>query len=143
MENEMAVYFSGLFDGEGSVGVYRKRCGKYIRHDLHVSMKMTDLSPLRYLRVYFGGNISCPRITGNRKKAYVWQVSAIKAVEFLEKIYTYLKVKQIGAVLAIQFYRNLVSSSNRLKTLSQEMVDARDIIANEFKRINRRGKNGE
>ena len=140
MENELTVYAAGLFDGEGSVGVYRKNRGKYIRHDLHVSMKMTDLLPLRYLMAHFGGSISTPKIVGNRKQSYTWQVSAIKAVRFLEKIYSYLKVKQVGAVLAIQFYRNLISSSNRLTALSPEMRQARDIIANEFKKINRRGK---
>jgi hypothetical protein len=140
MTEELEVYSAGLFDGEGSVGVYRKKRGKYIRHDLHVGIKMTDINPLQYLRAYFGGSISFPRVSGNRKKQYAWQLTATKAVNFLEKIYPYLKVKQPGAVLAIQFYRNLVSSSNKLKKLSQEMIKARDIIANEFKILNKRGK---
>jgi hypothetical protein len=137
--NEMTVYFAGLFDGEGSVGVYRSNRGKYVRHDLKAGIKMTDITPLRYLRAYFGGSISIPHVSGNRKKQYAWQISATKAAIFLEKIYPYLKVKQDGAVLGIQFYRNLVSGSNKLKTLSPEIVKARDAIASEFKAINRRG----
>jgi len=136
MENQ---YFAGLFDGEGSVGVYRKHRGKYIRHDLHISLKMTDIAPIRLLKSHFGGSISVPKVSGNRKPCYVWQVSAEKAASFLEKIYRFLIVKQGGAVLGIQFYRNLVSDSNKLKTLSTEMMEARDTIANEFKKINRRG----
>jgi hypothetical protein len=132
-------YFAGLFDGEGSVGVYRKKRGKYLRHDLHVSVKMTNILPIKYLKSYFGGSISVPKISGNRQPAYVWQASAEKAAQFLEKIYPFLIVKQVGAVLGLQFYRNLVSVSNKLSTLSESMVDARDIIANEFKVINRRG----
>ena len=132
-------YFAGLFDGEGCVGVYKCKRNKYTRYDLKVYVKMTNLTPIRLLRSFYGGSITIPKITGNRKKTFCWQASNLLAARFLKSILRFLRVKDSLAALALNFQTNLISDSNRMKNISEDGILAREKIVSMFRTLNKRG----
>lgn len=85
-EREVA-YFAGLFDGEGSIGIYGS---KY-----KASVANTDPRPLFRLKELFGGNVrradarvTCPSVV------WAWEVSGDKAQRFVTVLYPDLIIKK-------------------------------------------------
>lgn len=140
LKDAREAYAAGLVDGEGSIGVYAIKRGKYTRYDLKFSLKMTDMKTISWLNRKYGGSISKPKSSGNRKQGYSWQLSGKSAHGFLKKVFPFLITKEEQALLGIQFYENLVSDKNRLKNISPNLREARNKIVLEFKKMNRRGK---
>lgn len=73
MNAEHLGYAAGLFDGEGSVSVY-KGC-------IRMSAGMIDREPLEVLRAVFGGKIYGPRPQKRGAPMFYWQLPGWAAVE--------------------------------------------------------------
>lgn len=98
-------YIAGLFDGEGSVAIYRHKQGTtystFVRVQIGQMKSEASQNLFQELQARFGGSISEQR---KRKgsKYLIYQLSRRKAIPFLEAIapYSILKLPQIQAVLA-------------------------------------------
>lgn len=85
------AYVAGLMDGEGSIGFTRSRNVVIPR----VSITNTDLELLEDLKAAFGGHIQKLTRTNDKwKTAYAWVLNNSKAVDFIEKIELWLRVKK-------------------------------------------------
>jgi len=83
-------------DGEGSIGFTRSRSAMVPR----VSITNTDIELLEDLKSAFGGHIQkLTRGKDHWKAAYAWILNNSRAVEFIEKIEPWLRVKKEQAWL--------------------------------------------
>ena len=98
-------YIAGLFDGEGSIGIYRCHGGRYLlRTQLVQNMYPEAKKVFGWLMGHYGGNAS-PQPTLSNKTNFNWQLNAHIALVFLEDIYPYLNLKKQEAKLAILWQR--------------------------------------
>lgn len=97
-------YIAGLFDGEGSVGIYRNRNKDHIGFSLRTQVTQNKNSGsteiMSYLKERFGGNVSEQKtLSGDTK--YNWQLNAGKAAKFLKEMLPHLILKRDQADIAI------------------------------------------
>lgn len=102
------AWLAGLFDGEGSIGVYKRnwdRTHKIQYYTLTVCLAQSGKWGkvlVDSLQKVYGGHVRYA--PGKAKKdMYHWQVDAEKAVTFLAAIDKYLWYKQEQAALAFEF----------------------------------------
>ena len=95
-------YWAGLFDGEGSIVIGKRRpgagSGAYPSYRLQVVLVSKYKEHLRRLASTFGGT------TGLKVDAGYWQIGASNARDFLVAVLPYLREKKLEAKLAIQFW---------------------------------------
>lgn len=139
------VYYAGLFDGEGSVGVYMINTkgtdrGDIPRKYIRLTTKVTNtfhpaLSPLLEK---FGGSIENNRASEKFTKwqdTYSWKVSSEKAMAFLLWIYPYTLIKKEQLDVVFQFWE--YHTQNKLKNYNkpdQEKINMFIIRLKELKR---------
>lgn len=100
-----AHYIAGLFDGEGSIGVYRhsgKTSGPMLRTQLTQNIHKESVKLFQELQGYFGGNLLTNK-TRSGKKRHNWQLTNEKALKFLKWLLPSLRFKKEEAELAIQW----------------------------------------
>ena len=101
-------WLAGLFDGEGSIGVYKRNWNrtKTIQYyTLTVCLAQSGIwgkTLVESLQASYGGYIR--HAPGKSKKdMYHWQLDADKAALFLNEIKEFLWYKQTQAFLALEF----------------------------------------
>lgn len=100
-------YLAGLFDGEGSVGVYRHKAKDTFTTVLKVQvgqMASTESETIfNFLKEKYGGAISRQTKRGG-SKYLLYQLSRRKAVALLRDIYPYVVIKKTQISEAITWY---------------------------------------
>jgi len=144
------IYTAGLIDGEGHIVIEKARrnnpkykCPAYI---LMVGCTNTNKQIIEWLFKVFGSSKPLRKRNyghTNWRAGYEWNVSAIKALKFLETIYPYLRIKKEQAKLAIKFQKEKMAkrkfiSSGKLRgnTLSKETLVYRDKIYQQMHFLN-------
>lgn len=97
-----AAYTAGLFDGEGSVGLYGFYRGSS-NLMLRVTISQSGLrgrTVLRWMQRLFGGCLSRKEESVSRSSIYLWQAWSDDAMLFLECVLPYLRLKEHDARLA-------------------------------------------
>lgn len=112
-ERELA-YAAGVFDGEGSVGIYvggKTSLGRP-RYNLRLSVGNTDTRLTNWLAETFGGKVRAkqPRVPSRHRQAYDWYLFGNNAVEFLRLIRPFLLLKAEQADVAIKFQATITPS---------------------------------
>ena len=130
------AYFAGLFDGEGSVGVYYPNpSARRQRMAEQVYISNNDLRPLNRAKSLFGGSIHLHQPERPHGRAnWRWYVSGRNAERFLAAIlpHTIIKRPQIEVFLA---YRLGSPGTGRLITHERREVMRR--VATEISRLKR------
>lgn len=89
------AYLAGIIDGEGCIGFTRIR-GQLIPR---ITVTNTDQSLIDDLKTAFGGHILKRKPhQANWKAASQWTIQNAKAVNLLDKVYKYLRIKDMQAV---------------------------------------------
>ncbi len=83
------TYLAGFFDGEGSLGIYRKTKGYHLKVQLAQNIYPESTMLFEEITAQYGGTLG---VIGGKK--YNWQISAVKAKNFLEVIVPHLKLKR-------------------------------------------------
>lgn len=91
-----AAYLAGLFDGEGTVGVYSTNKGT--TDNLKLSIANTFVPVLDQIKIQYGGNIYKRAGT-----CFAWHMDGIKVRTFIETILPYAIIKQEQLNLAIAY----------------------------------------
>lgn len=138
------IYFAGLFDGEGSIGVYRYGPKKAARLNLSIAVTNTNLEVMQWIAATFKGNVREKTFYG-RKRAWSWATAARNAGTILKAIYPFLVIKRDEAALAIEF-SNLAAESFASKRpvrrgtprLSENEIAYRESLAAQIKLLKRR-----
>lgn len=118
-------YIAGLFDGEGCINFSRCRTSIFPR----ILLVNTNLAILEKLKAQYGGDIQKLSRKPNWKQAYIWRLSWLKAVNFLDEISDWLEIKteQADIIFAWDFLR---------KELTPE---AKNFLIKQLHWLNKRG----
>ncbi len=105
MSKEVAAYAAGMFDGEGSGGVYITHTNSgELRCDVKISVVNTNINVLLWFKEHFGGGISeKSKGKANWKPSWKWESNGTKAIKFLKMIKPYTQVKSEIIEVCLQF----------------------------------------
>ncbi len=101
-------YIAGLFDGEGSIGIYNRKDrynGACLRTQLTQNKTKESFLILSFLKSKYGGNLSEQKTLSNGIK-YNWQLNPKGVEKFLRDIQPYLILKNTQAQLALYWLKN-------------------------------------
>lgn len=139
LSKERAAYWAGFFDGEGCVAIITHgRPGKYYQLKLNVSQ--AERSILDELQTDFGGNVRLHSpANGKHRESWAWHISDNGALNFLDHITPYLKIKKTQARLGMEFQvrKNLETRSHRgpYNPLTKEQIDYRHAMYEQMRRL--------
>ena len=118
-KKEFYAYYAGLFDGEGTVYIYRQDWNKYKDKEwfrnrksnsspsyrLSVKITNTNKDCLEFIQKRLGGTIYAykDRRSSLGKTQYTWNIYANNALRLLSKMLPYLIIKEEQAKVAIKF----------------------------------------
>lgn len=136
MRNRFWVWLAGFIDGDGCVYISKKRNKNRIGFQLtlRVEIAQSNKKVLEAIKsdIGFGSNIWNKQRSNKWKDAYALKFSSNQALEILEKIYPYLRVKKEQVKYAIKFQRlvkNNMGNGNRLlKSYWEKQLFYRDKI---------------
>lgn len=141
MKRTDLAYTAGIIDGEGSISLVYARQKPY-RSSLNVIVQVANTNEwlVQWLRMAYGGWIT----KANRsqvqdkiwKPAYQWRITGIKAKEFLELIYPYLRLKRPQAEIAISLAKMRGKSHHRLTESEKVIAEAQRIL---ISKMNKKG----
>lgn len=120
------AYVAGLFDGEGSIGVYeyegrfRPRC----------TVSNTDLGILTWLCGAWGGRVYVPKKHPARQQCYAWILCGRNIAGLLNDIMPYLKIKRPQAVRMLEFFGTGRSDKVRRRELVHELKELKCAVNN-------------
>tara|TARA_A100001515_G_C4556268_1_gene205102 strand:+ start:204 stop:536 length:333 start_codon:yes stop_codon:yes gene_type:complete len=105
--NELA-YLAGVFDGEGSFGIWSR--GKDKKKGFRASIEMTDADVIMKFLVYFqvGQILFIKPKEKHYKPIYRWKVDLDRAIEVVRKMLPYLSKRR-----QIQFHETVGKYENR------------------------------
>ena len=131
MDNTLAAYLAGFFDGEGSISVNVNR--KLMRWSLRLSCHQVNPAPLRLFVEVFGGSIRLTERAGNQRAIYEWVAAGIMGAEALRQMRPYLRVKGEEADVALRFHGLMKSRSDRRSGLTVEEAGERERLYQELR----------
>ena len=87
-DNEKLIFLSGVFDGEGSFGIWSKlKTKKYFA----CSVEMTDKDMIQRFYKFFGGCMYlCKRRKQHHKDTWRWKINGQGALTTVDKMINYL-----------------------------------------------------
>lgn len=95
LTNADLACLAGLFDGEGTAGVYlhKQRNNRNIPiRSPQVAVAMTDPDPIRFLALCLGGNVyTCGRRTRGNRPVYKWVRAHRKALHAAQALLPWVK----------------------------------------------------
>jgi hypothetical protein len=110
MEQHLAPYLAGLFDGEGSVVIVEtKRAARGMRTAFYLKINIvnTHRGVMTLLRDTFGGYLSKGRVHEGWAVCWMWELHSNNAMEFLKTLLPYLVIKKREAQIAIEFQKHM------------------------------------
>lgn len=144
-ENEK-WYLAGIIDGEGSIGCCKTIQNNRWSPEYRIRMRITNTNKklfdyiLKILKRQSDYYYLCKRLsrTPNRKTTYELEFGDILTHKFLKEIIDYLLLKTEQANLAIQM-KNTFKISYRGKRVPENIINIREKIFIEMKKLNKRG----
>lgn len=132
-------YLAGLFDGEGTVGVYHRPenpDGQY-KTRVVAAVSMCDKEPLSALAARFGGGLIEEKPTLAGRRLWKWYIVGCKAKEALGVFEALCLVKSAQARLALEAIGLIEATKNRprRKRITFDEEIRRREIAVEVKRL--------
>lgn len=148
MKKTDLAYFAGIMDGEGSIVIHTQHHskGKYsdrarmTSYVLTVGVANTNEWIIKQLQLAFGGYVGITS-HGNdyRRTCYEWNVTSVRAMNFLVAILPYLRIKKPQADVAIDFQKKKTAKNSRWQRLTEEDVANREATKILIKKLNNRG----
>ena len=92
-KKEKLIFLAGVFEGEGSFGLW----GKQVKNNKYLTIKinMTDIDIIeRFLNFFQVGAIYADKPKINRKKMWRWQLTGKKAMEVLLQMAPYFGIRR-------------------------------------------------
>ena len=122
-QGEDLRYLAGVFDGEGYTGIEHNTKG----WTLNVSVRTAGRTLPQLFANRFGGTLRYDTKKIDGYQYWNWQLSDNKALNFLELVVPYLKVKKPQAEVAIGFQIRKAANRGRGSTrLTPEEIDRRE-----------------
>lgn len=127
------AYLAGLIDGEGCIGFTRIRCQLVPR----VTITNTNEKIIYDLKDNFGGHIlrRKPHQAG-WKPSFHWVIQNSKAVDLLDRVYKYLRIKDLQAVF---LFLHAAIRPGRGIRWDSEGIEACKLLEDQIKWLNKKG----
>ena len=100
------AYLAGLIDGEATITVERPgkdKQGHWKAPRVRIIVAMTNEAIIKWLKETLGGALYVKPPTERHKASFQWTLNGRLAVQLLEKLLPYLRVKLPQAKVAIEF----------------------------------------
>lgn len=149
------AWMAGFFDGEGSIGLKVEiRNFNGIKFGRRICIVNTRRDILEIFKKYFGGSVlerkHFQNYTGseNWKPIYSWQVHSRLAVDFISRIYPYIRLKKKQAELFLDYdkhfrnyslYNRRRDKKGRFPPIDNKIIKTRLKIVEKMKLLNLRG----
>lgn len=105
MDSTDKAYMAGIFDGEGSVGIYLVKGGKgYSYHALKATVSMVEPVAVTMLHEAYGGGLFLQDVKANSRTRLNFNVHGQNCVDMLIDLSPYLRVKRPQADVAIEYW---------------------------------------
>lgn len=127
------AYSAGLFDGEGSVGIYKFG----MDYRVLVQFGMTDLAPLEKMAALWGSRPHQVRRKFGETKVWHWKLYGGNAKFMLQQMLPYLTNKKPQALLALEFFET-VGQRGKKSHMTQEVRDLRESLRIRMQGLKRR-----
>lgn len=139
-----AEYAAGFFDGEGCVSVNKqgtRNRNRGIRYQLMAVVSGVNSAPLEALKERWGGSLGQYKgSTPRARPGWRWVLGSKMAAKFLNDIMPYLLIKGPIARLGITLDdSHRIHRFYRRSPATQEVLDYRESIYQESRRLNKRG----
>lgn len=143
-KRESLSYIAGFVDGEGCIGIVRRRFEKnpkwHTRFNPKLTIVNTNLAVLQMIKETFGGSITQKKQYSEKHNiSYALSITDRKAVEAIKSIHKFLivKVKQADKVLEFsETYQRYIPG--RGKFISEEHYQKRIKCYDDMKKLNSR-----
>lgn len=116
MQKEIIMaYLSGLFDGEGTVGVYTVNSTKYPTTTLSIKITLCDYKALKLCKEYYGGSLFERQRLKSGKRCWQWCLYGDNRRTFLQDILPFSIIKKSQIKLGLQYLEefNFMHGGNR------------------------------
>lgn len=114
------AYIAGFFDGEGLVGVYKRKnklAKNGIAHEVRVSMTQKKREVLDWIAARFDGNIRWA------ENVWIWELHGNKQCPFfLKRIEKFTIVKKEQIIMALEFCKSYQDMSIEQKDNVVELI---------------------
>jgi hypothetical protein len=113
------AWAAGFFDGEGSLGIYRKtqyhRGRKYAGWHVHARVAGCCREAIeRFAEIVGEGTVRKePRLTAGNRNVWVWCGASATAMDSLSRLLPYLTVKREQVELGIEFRKTVANHGSR------------------------------
>lgn len=134
------AYLAGLVDADGCI-----RFGT-IRKGIHPILMVTNTNKqiVDDLQEAFGGDVRTAKPGESHwKTPYHWRISWSKAVDLLDKISPWLRIKQDQASTIFAWDAIRLGKGKRTKVEMDEYCDACELLLARIKWLNKKGKHDE
>jgi hypothetical protein len=121
-QREDLIYFAGFFDGEGCISIARQKKSwgdkqQAYFHRLRINVSQKDPSVLKQLYDIVGGTMHCSN------GVWKWYADDAAAVQFLETLLPFLRIKKSQAELALEFSKTKKGGKG---SITAEVFDLRE-----------------
>jgi hypothetical protein len=134
------IYIAGLLDGEGCIGLNLTVEGERKNYYPHVSITNTNKEVLDWVKITVGKGSVIRKPLGNirHKQSYHWRIYGNQSIQFIKKIYPYLKIKKLQAETIMQYEKTIQLKVQR-HPLPEDIKIERDRIRDILTTLNKRG----
>lgn len=130
------AYVAGFVDGEGSIGFDRSRFGSIYPR---VVVANTNREILLAMQHQYGGNMTKPPRRPRHKQMWVWRLTWLRAVKFLDDIQPWLRLKDMQAAAVFAWNAIRPGPGMQTKAFRTEHMAAHDYLFDFVRTLNRRG----
>jgi hypothetical protein len=139
LPSDTLAYVAGLFDGEGCVNF--TQAGKQRAWVIRVMIRNTDRPIIDYLQSVFGGRIETKVAYSDKpqwKTSYCWRLDWDAAVQFLEAIEPWVRIKS-DQILVARLWDAVRNRGNRISSEAdyKEMIE---LLVKQLAWLNRKGR---
>ena len=132
------AYMAGLFDGEGYIAITNHVRRNRPSKDYKLFCRVAMCNPYipKFFELHFGGRVFTYK-KENRRRVWSWQIANDPAMEFLQTVLPYLRLKKNEAELGIEFRERLQNvvfrGRNRLPDSEVAIREAQRILMSSLK----------
>jgi hypothetical protein len=129
------AWCAGLFEGEGSIGIYRTKGNRH--PSISVRVNMTDKPAVdRFFEIMAIGGVRRNKPRGKRRASWVWGVyNKSDCSHVIGRIYPWLVIKRKQADVALAFIRGNSGSQDVVRTIKMLKVDEADFQVSENQQL--------
>ena len=105
MQAEIIAYLAGLFDGEGTLGVYTVNSIQYPTTTLSIKITLCDYKPLQLCKKYYGGSLFERKRLKSGRRCWQWCLYGNNRKTFLKNILPFSIIKKSQIILGLKYLK--------------------------------------